>query len=65
MEDFNDPTSNPGNYKLGFLYINKADSRIFVPKRYGIGYTLNFAKPYVVIGFLLILATILYTAIFR
>jgi len=65
MEDFNDPIRDPKNYKLGVLYINKADSRIFVPKRYGMGYTLNFAKPYVVIGFLLILATILYTAIFR
>ncbi len=65
MEDFNDPIRDPLNYKLGFLYVNKADSRVFVPKRYGIGYTLNFGKPYVVVGFLLILAAILYTAIFR
>ena len=65
MEDFNDPTQDPKNYKLGILYVNKADSRVFVPKRYGVGFTLNFGKRYVTIGFLLILAIILYTAIFR
>ncbi|MGA6973989.1 MAG: DUF5808 domain-containing protein [Candidatus Binatus sp.] len=32
------------NWKLGIFYIDKDDPAIFVPKRYGIGYTLNFGN---------------------
>jgi uncharacterized membrane protein len=33
----------PGDHwKLGVFYANRDDSAIFVPKRFGIGYTLNF-----------------------
>ena len=28
-----------------FLYWNPDDKRIFVPKRYGFGWTINFANP--------------------
>lgn len=39
--------NNPDNYKWGFFYYNRKDYRVFVPKRYkGMGWTLNFAKPY-------------------
>ena len=34
-----------GNYKAGFIYFNRQDSRVFVPKRFGIGYSFNFANP--------------------
>ena len=64
MADFNDPTSDFKNYKWGFFYCNKADPRIFVPKRSGLGYTLNFCKPYVTIGFILVVLIILYFSIF-
>ncbi|HWS00816.1 MAG TPA: DUF5808 domain-containing protein [Prolixibacteraceae bacterium] len=65
MNVFDDPTSNSKNYKWGFFYFNKADPRIFVPKRYGFGYSLNFGKPYVTVGFILILLIILYQAFFN
>lgn len=32
-------------WKLGIFYLNPEDDSIFVPKRFGIGYTLNFARP--------------------
>lgn len=62
MDQFEDPTGNSRNYKWGFFYVNSADPRIFVPKRYGFGYSLNFGKPYVAIGFVLILLIILFQA---
>jgi uncharacterized membrane protein len=31
-------------WKLGLFYYNPDNPRIFVPKRIGIGWTLNFAK---------------------
>ena len=31
-------------YKLGIFYFNPKDSRVFVPKRFGWGWTFNFAK---------------------
>jgi uncharacterized membrane protein len=60
MEEFNDPIINSKNYKWGIFYFNKSDSRVFVPKRYGKGYTVNFSNPYVWAGFVLILLFILY-----
>ena len=38
---------DPSNWKLGILYYNKKDKRIFPPKRLrGFGWTVNFANPY-------------------
>ncbi|MEI7423426.1 MAG: DUF5808 domain-containing protein [Prolixibacteraceae bacterium] len=65
MEDFNDPTGNFNNYKWGFFYYNKSDKRVFVPKRSGMGYTLNFGKPFVTLGFILFLLLIIAQAFFR
>lgn len=31
-------------WKWGIIYVNRDDPQIFVPKRYGIGYTLNFGN---------------------
>jgi len=41
-----EPSMEPGdkNWKWGIFYVNKDDPTIFVPKRYGIGYTLNFGN---------------------
>ncbi len=36
-------------WKMGSFYFNKNDPSIFVEKRFGIGYTLNFANPVAVI----------------
>jgi uncharacterized membrane protein len=40
-----DIKSDPKNWKLGVVYYNPSDSRSFVAKRVGIGWTLNFAQP--------------------
>jgi uncharacterized membrane protein len=33
------------NYRWGLLYFNRDDPSLFVPKRFGIGWTLNLARP--------------------
>jgi uncharacterized membrane protein len=44
-------------WKGGLFYFNKNDPSVFVEKRFGIGYTINFANP---IGyFILILPIVL------
>ena len=34
---------NSENWHLGIFYASDRDTRMFVPKRFGIGWTLNFA----------------------
>jgi len=47
-------------WKAGVFYNNSDDSSLFVPKRFGIGYTINFAHPWsAVVLALLILSTLL------
>ena len=41
MDDFN--RQNDEFWKWGILYYNPNDSSIWVDKRFGIGWTLNFA----------------------
>ena len=33
------------SWRLGFIYYNPPDKRIFLPKRTGLGMTFNFARP--------------------
>jgi uncharacterized membrane protein len=50
-------------WKAGILYYNSEDSALWVPKRYGLGYTLNFGRPvsWLVLGLILLVpATILF-----
>ncbi|HKR29895.1 MAG TPA: DUF5808 domain-containing protein [Terriglobales bacterium] len=37
--------ANPDHWKLFVFYYNPENPRLFVPKRTGIPFTLNFAKP--------------------
>lgn len=37
-------TENPENWYWAVFYYNPADPTIWVPKRYGFGWTLNFAN---------------------
>ena len=32
-------------WRGGLFYVNRADSRLVVPKRWGVGWTFNFARP--------------------
>lgn len=52
---------DPNNWKLGCLYFNPDDHRIFPPKRIpGMGWTVNFANPKSVVAFLIMLSFILF-----
>ncbi|KIC62469.1 DUF5808 domain-containing protein [Chryseobacterium taiwanense] len=55
MNGLNEKSSH---WKFGFFYYNKEDKRIFPPKRFGFGWTVNFANPLSVSLFLLILIII-------
>lgn len=45
MQDFNEPTQDPSNYRYGVIYFNRNDRRAIVPKmNQGMGLTLNFAR---------------------
>lgn len=33
------------HWKLGIFYYNKEDASAFLPKRFGVGWTINFARP--------------------
>ena len=44
---------------LGGFYVNRDDPSIFVEKRFGIGYTINFGNPKAVALFLVFLAIVL------
>ena len=50
-----------GHWKGGVFYVNRDDAALFVPKRFGIGYTLNFghATAWVIMGLVLVLPLIL------
>lgn len=49
-------------WKLGLFYYNKSDKRLFPPKRFGFGWTINFANPFSIITFLLIIILLLLIA---
>lgn len=51
MKEWHD---NPKNWKLGVLYVNSKDNRIFLPNRFYGGWTLNFANPYSIIAIIVI-----------
>lgn len=39
------PDDDDERWKLGVFYVNPDDASVFLPKRFGIGWTLNFARP--------------------
>ncbi|QNK89769.1 DUF5808 domain-containing protein [Sporosarcina sp. FSL K6-1540] len=43
-------------WKAGIFYVNKDDSSIFVEKRFGVGWTINFANP---IGYIILFGPLL------
>ena len=45
-------------WKLGIIYYNPADPSMFIPKRFGIGYTFNFANRWTWIVFCVVLVPI-------
>ncbi len=47
---------DPRYWLAGFIYNNPADPSLFVPKRYGNGFTVNFGRP---IGKVFLIGTVL------
>jgi len=58
----NDIQIEPKNWKGGIFYYNPSDSRCFVPKRLGIGWTINFARP---LSYLVLIALIIFALLIR
>jgi uncharacterized membrane protein len=46
-------------WKLGLLYVNRADHAVLVPKRFGVGWTPNFGNPVALAGFVVLLAALI------
>ena len=39
------PVRNPSAWRGGLFYVDREDPALFVPKRYGAGYTFNYGRP--------------------
>jgi uncharacterized membrane protein len=59
-----DPSQDLSHYWCG-LYYNPSDPEVVVPKRYGVGLALNFARPMAYVLFLLplLLSAVIMTAV--
>ena len=50
----------PNNWKFGIFYFNRADKRIFPPKKIAwMGWTVNFANPLSVLAIVVVLAFVI------
>jgi uncharacterized membrane protein len=45
-------------WKLGMFYVNRADPALFVEKRFGLGYTINFGNPWAWVAIAVLVALI-------
>lgn len=50
---------DPKNWKLGIFYYNSKDNRLFPPKRFYGGWTVNFANPYSVVSMIVLVVLII------
>jgi uncharacterized membrane protein len=50
--------TDPARWKAGLIYFNPSDAALLVPKRSGLGYTFNFARPsaWILIAAILVIA---------
>lgn len=39
------PCDDDDHWKLGIFYVNRDDASVFVPERFGVGWTVNFGRP--------------------
>ena len=60
MEDRNEKEKKEGY--VGPFYWNPGDKRVFVPKRWGYGWTVNFANPFSILALFSILIVVLILA---
>ncbi|WP_405152569.1 DUF1648 domain-containing protein [Paenibacillus sp. FSL K6-0108] len=52
------PVNDDQYWKFGFIYFNRNDPSFTIEKRYGIGWTINFAHPLCWVLFLIIIAIV-------
>jgi uncharacterized membrane protein len=45
-------------WKAGMIYYNRDDPSVIVPKRFGIGYTVNYGNPFIKIAILILMASL-------
>ena len=50
------------SWNLGVFYYNPDDKRIFLPKRTGLGFTINFARPLSILFTILLILVIILLA---
>ena len=53
------PVDDDRYWKLGIFYWNRDDASLFVPERFGVGWTMNLGRPTawaIIVGFVLIIA---------
>lgn len=53
------PVDDDRYWKLGIFYWNRDDASLFMPERFGVGWTMNLAKPAVwaiIVGFVVVVA---------
>ena len=53
------PADDDDHWKLGIFYVNRDDASLFLPERFGVGWTLNLGRPAawaVVGGFVAVMA---------
>ncbi len=57
-----DEKGNNGKERKGYYFVfywDPSDKRVFVPKRWGYGWTVNFANPFSILGLFLIIAIVI------
>jgi len=54
---------NPQNWKLLVFYFNRSEPRLWVPKRFGLGFTMNFARATAWAIIAILLATVVVLAV--
>ena len=47
------------SWRWWVVYFNRQDSRLFLPKRSGLGWTINFAQPLAIVLLLLLLVALI------
>ncbi|MBK6831926.1 MAG: hypothetical protein IPG92_14860 [Flavobacteriales bacterium] len=50
--------NDPSNWRMGVFYYNKMDPRLLPPKRYGWGWTTNFASARSILVMLLLVGAV-------
>ena len=62
IKDGDDDGDQSKHWYLGIFYFNPKDKRIFVPKRYGFGWTNNCGNPFSIVMLLAVIVIIVFSS---